>query len=525
MKLDLPTLYANLNTATPGGTPSWGTSIGQGSGHRVSFEDMGDFLPSLLYRQISDLNKVKLPLGRGGHITTYALAGVDYGIIQAAYYEKVYVNGKEIVDGKYVLVISKEYATVKHIGRLTLKYGANIDYDGVKVNEDCLQKIPTTLGIATNAAWFVNEISVRNQDELHFTLYVVDPTGPVTYPTSAARKAALTSILTTAATPAIPGAFDTSDRQKYPYQLILFGAPGTGKSHYIDDLVPQRYQIRTTFHPDSDYASFVGSYKPVMTDVPVTGAPTPTTKKELSYKFVAQAFTKAYVRAWSAPTEPVFLIIEEINRGNCAQIFGDIFQLLDRGNSGNSVYPIDADDDLCQYLEEEFTGVSISDLDVKNGNKLSFPPNLFIWATMNTSDQSLFPIDSAFKRRWIWKYIAIKDEAMGHFFMMNGTRHDWWKFVQYVNGKINTITSSADKQLGYWFVVPDVSSTEISASQFVSKVLFYLWNDVYKDYTENPDSIFRKGTSTGDELSFASFYSGDKIDEPVVEAMLAFNKV
>ena len=218
-------------------------------------------------------------------------------------------------------------------------------------------------------------------------------------------------------------------------------------------------------------------------------------------------------------------IIEEINRGNCAQIFGDLFQLLDRDSNGKSVYPVNADDDLRQYLEEEFSGVSIPDLDIKNGIKIALPSNLFIWATMNTSDQSLFPIDSAFKRRWNWKYIAIKDEAKGHCFKINGTTHDWWTFINYVNGKINTITSSADKQLGYWFAIPDVNSTEISAAQFVSKVLFYLWNDVYKDYTENPDSIFRKGTSTGDELSFASFYNGDTIDESVVDAFLSFHGV
>ena len=526
MKLDLPTLCANIDTVSPGGSSSWGTALGQGVGHKISFTDMDEFLPSLLYRQIADLNKVKIPLGKGGHLTKYAETGVDFGIIQAALYEKVFVNGKLIVGGHYILLISKEYSSV-HAGRFTLKYGTNIEYNGVKINEDCINRLPTTLGIAPNAGWFINDIDVKNQDELHFTAYVVDPTGPVSFPDQATRKRALMALLPASkpATSKGSGSFDTSDRQKFPYQLILFGAPGTGKSHFIDDCVPQAYQIRTTFHPDSDYASFVGSYKPVMTDVSVSGGPAPTTKKELSYKFVAQAFTRAYVRAWSAPTEPVFLIIEEINRGNCAQIFGDIFQLLDRDASGKSVYPVDADDDLRQYLEEEFKGISISDIDIKFGNKLALPPNLFVWATMNTSDQSLFPIDSAFKRRWIWKYIAIKDEAKGHFFTINGKPHDWWKFIEYVNGKINTITSSADKQMGYWFAIPDVSATEISSSQFVSKVLFYLWNDVYKDYTENPDSIFRKGNSSGDDLSFASFYKGDQVDESIVDDFLAFNGV
>ena len=531
MKLDLPTLFANITTTTPGGSSSWGTSLGQGVGHKISFTDMNEFLPSMLYRQIADLNKVQVPLGKGGHLTSYAATGVGYGIMQGALYEKVFVNGKQIVGGNYILLVTKEYSSV-HAGRFSLKYGTNIEYNGVKVNENCLNNLPATLGIAPNAAWFINDIDVRNQDELHFTAYVVDPTGPVNYPDIATRKSSLQGIIASSSTaPVGSGGLNTSNRQKYPYQLILFGAPGTGKSHYIDDLVPQQYQIRTTFHPDSDYASFVGCYKPVMTEVsipipaPATSTTTSTTKKELSYQFVAQAFTKAYVRAWSAPTEPVFLVIEEINRGNCAQVFGDIFQLLDRKSTGESVYPVDADDDLRQYLEEEFKGVSISDPSIKDGSKLVFPSNLFIWATMNTSDQSLFPIDSAFKRRWMWKYIAIKDESKGHTFKINGVQHDWWKFIKYVNGKINTITSSADKQLGYWFAIPDVSATEISADQFVCKVLFYLWNDVYKDYTESPDSIFRKGPSSGDELSFASFFSGDLVDEAVVDAFLTYNGV
>ena len=483
MRLDLPTLCANIDTTAPGGSPSWGTALGQGVGHKISFTDMDEFLPSLLYCQVTDLNQVKIPLGKGGHLTKYAETGVDNGIIQAALYEKVFVNGKLIAGGRYILAITKEYSSV-HAGRFTLKYGTNIELNGVKVNEDCLSKLPGTLGIAPNAGWFINDIDVKNQDELHFTAYVVNATGPQTFPNQNARKLALLKLLphTHSAATSGPGSFQPSNRQKYPYQLVLFGAPGTGKSHYIDDNVPAQYQIRTTFHPDSDYASFVGCYKPVMIDVTTTGSPTPSTKKELSYKFVAQAFTKAYVKAWSAPTEPVFLIIEEINRGNCAQIFGDLFQLLDRDSNGKSVYPVNADDDLRQYLEEEFSGVSIPDLDIKNGIKIALPSNLFIWATMNTSDQSLFPIDSAFKRRWNWKYIAIKDEAKGHCFKINGTTHDWWTFINYVNGKINTITSSADKQLGYWFAIPDVNSTEISAAQFVSKVLFYLWNDVYKDY-------------------------------------------
>lgn len=171
-------------------------------------------------------------------------------------------------------------------------------------------------------------------------------------------------------------------------QIIIYGAPGTGKSYHIkqqleEKAVSKENQFRTTFHPDSDYSTFVGAYKPTMEgDV-------------IKYKFVPQAFLKAYVRAYQASTETVYLIIEEINRGNCAQIFGDIFQLLDRNDKGRSEYEIDADEDIKAYLEEKLG----KDSEGIKGGKLCLPSNLYIYATMNTSDQSLFPIDSAFKRR------------------------------------------------------------------------------------------------------------------------------
>ena len=135
-----------------------------------------------------------------------------------------------------------------------------------------------------------------------------------------------------------------------------------------------------------------------------TGVTLASGEKEeiITYKFIPQAFTKAYAAAWNT-TEDVFLVIEEINRGNCAQIFGDLFQLLDR-KGGRSEYLIEADTDLANYLQEALAKSPRTDIpqEIKSGERLMLPQNLYIWATMNTSDQSLFPIDSAFKRRWDW---------------------------------------------------------------------------------------------------------------------------
>lgn len=319
-------------------------------------------------------------------------------------------------------------------------------------------------------------------------------------------------------------------------QQIYYGAPGTGKSYEINEITKKYSVIRTTFHPDSDYSTFVGAYKPVMSQVElrdVSGHVVIEDGKKLkeeriTYKYVKQAFLKAYLAAWQKysnggeTTEPQFLVIEEINRGNCAQIFGDLFQLLDRADNGFSTYPIEADTDLQTEISKAFgedgeytlgegfniEGV-VSGYDgiteaVKEGRVLLLPNNLYIWATMNTSDQSLFPIDSAFKRRWDWKYVKITDAKKGWKIKCGSEECNWWTFVTEINKKIAKETSSDDKKLGYFFCKPDKNGNTISEDKFVGKVLFYLWNDVFKD---GDTSLFKVGETQEDEPSFEAFYS------------------
>ena len=320
-------------------------------------------------------------------------------------------------------------------------------------------------------------------------------------------------------------------------QQIFYGAPGTGKSHAINELTAGKDVIRTTFHPDTDYSTFVGAYKPTTKSVPVTtviGTEAVPVKdkggKEMKedkivYEFVSQAFLQAYVEAWrkysaaSENEEPQdeYLVIEEINRGNCAQIFGDLFQLLDRGDEGFSEYPIKADSDLKKLLEKEFSGLEIKNKEKINalfkggkdivaqvlaGDELLLPSNFYIWATMNTSDQSLFPIDSAFKRRWDWRYVPISDAGKKWVIEVNGAKYDWWKFLVAINDKVYHATYSEDKKLGYFFC--KANDGVISADKFVSKVIFYLWNDVFKD-SEFEGDTFKD--EDGEKLSFDKFYS------------------
>ena len=272
-----------------------------------------------------------------------------------------------------------------------------------------------------------------------------------------------------------PAKLFEEDDDSLAKNTIVFGAPGTGKSYTIKQFRMKMGAKYTsiTFHPDTDYASFVGCYKPTKDEE----------RNEITYKFVPQAFTKAYVNAWMED-KPYCLIIEEINRGNCAQIFGDIFQLLDREND-TSEYDNDTDTDLAKYLQEALANSIHPDIteEIRNGRKMMLPRNLWILATMNTSDQSLYPMDSAFKRRWEWKYIPFEKDKQDFYIIVDDVAYSWSAFLDAINYNIYEVTQSEDKQLGFRFVNP--SSRKISASTFVNKVLFYLWNDIFKDRSEN----------------------------------------
>lgn len=337
-----------------------------------------------------------------------------------------------------------------------------------------------------------------------------------------------------------PDVTKKDSESKSSLQQIFYGAPGTGKSHIIKEQTKDEDVIRTTFHPDSDYSTFVGTYKPTTEFAPVLAiigdkaVETGREEKRISYEFVCQAFLQAYVAAWKKMAEAKqevapkkqFLVIEEINRGNCAQIFGDLFQLLDRNDYGYSDYPIKVDADMQKQLKRLFEGVEIENAEsinalydgrdivqeVLSGEVLLLPNNLYIWATMNTSDQSLFPIDSAFKRRWDWQYMPISEgrdkngQSKNWKIEADTQMYSWWSFIQKINDEIYDKTNSEDKKLGYYFC-KSINGV-IRVETFVSKVLFYLWNDVFKDF-DNESGIFAEpydkfyGTGTRGEVLIA----------------------
>ena len=388
-------------------------------------------------------------------------------------------------------------------------------------------------------------------------------------------------------------------------QIIYFGAPGSGKSHKVaEDLagISRENIFRTTFHPDYDYASFVGCYKPIVSSPSrqdlsfeelkshiqeeVDKNPDHTISKftikyyrsiqklletpqrkelraeiqkclqrdndgkaqhtymdkaialgeylekeglwrddsTITYAFTPQVFTNAYVRAWEHPKESVYLIIEEINRGNCAQIFGDLFQLLDRKEDGTSCYPIRADKDLADYLQHVLNGDAKRGIE---GGNLCLPPNLHIIATMNTSDQSLFPMDSAFKRRWDWEYIPINysDEVKSGQFVIsigeekNQKRYRWIDFLKVINKRIREVTRSEDKQMGNFFI-----KSSIKEKAFKSKVMAYLWHEVCKDEYGTRSNFFRSGERAGDgeEFSFNQLYDGEINSTKLLQGFMTY---
>lgn len=258
------------------------------------------------------------------------------------------------------------------------------------------------------------------------------------------------------------------------YNMIYYGIPGCGKSYLVNrDFNEQEYMVfRTTFHPEYSNSDFVGQIIPK------------TEGDEIKYKFQEGPFSIALLNALKNPNKKVCLIIEEINRGNASAIFGDIFQLLDRKHDGSSIYSI-INEPIRKYLNDN--GINV--------NKITIPSNLWIIATMNTNDQNVFTLDTAFKRRWRMHRIINKfkdedyDKKLAKMYIP-GSSYNWEQFITAINEQIlrknPTGLNSEDKQLGIYFVTENELSVEPVNSdieiidKFIEKVLLYIWDDVAK---------------------------------------------
>lgn len=685
MTIDITSFFFNSSIEGATATSAWGTSIGQSKSKECRIEDekpgVLELLTGMLYKSVADKSRVDLSAG-----------SPNREVLLCSLFDKVYINNQLLEGHSFVLIMVRERSK-SHDGRLLISYPPYAKVDGNPINQSAIDAMATNIGCTSDGCWFVHDISIRNQDELHFSSIVVDKDKPKVYTgTSKQRSEEWNNLVEVKREYTLPelGAilkdmYDNAESGKqvamiyifvFKYgehlvdiyksseliaaaglnasyyaevdkayniyrfaakkryilpgqsaklstnlpsskQTIFYGSPGTGKSWTVQndilDGVKDDFIFRTTFHPDTDYSAFVGCYKPIKTKVEKTRrvlsaedlaaiyvrdvVPTEHLKTghieprikfgieyceyfggslgkydinnvlelagielatgciedrvgmtyvkygvsvglkldaskntgTITYDFVPQVFTEAYVKAWQHPTEQVYLVIEEINRGNCAQIFGDLFQLLDR-KKGVSEYPVKAETALAEYLSNVLEGDAAEG--IRDG-KLSLPANLNIIATMNTSDQSLFPMDSAFKRRWDWKYIpttppADKSRTMELSFKDKTTtkygttidagdyEYDWTEFLEKINEKIQNATHSDDKQLGFWFVKTEEGAEEITISSFVSKVVFYLWNDVFKDMgakDSNPFTIKVDGKNV--VMSFNSFFEMNSLGQIV----------
>ena len=269
--------------------------------------------------------------------------------------------------------------------------------------------------------------------------------------------------------------FNESERIKGAYNMIYYGTPGCGKSYKVNkDFNNTEFSVyRTTFHPEYSNSDFVGQIIPKSED------------DEIKYKFQEGPFTLALYDAIKNPTKKVCLIIEEINRGNASAIFGDIFQLLDRNNDGTSIYSIN-NEPIKNYLNKK--GINI--------NKITIPSNMWIIATMNTSDQNVFTLDTAFKRRWRMHRIINEfdkneeyDNKLASMYIP-GSSYTWEQFITTINIEIMrknpTGLNSEDKQIGVYFVTENelsvipINNDKDGMDKFIEKVLLYIWDDVAK---------------------------------------------
>ena len=289
--------------------------------------------------------------------------------------------------------------------------------------------------------------------------------------------------------------YNTSLETEYEWNRIIFGAPGTGKSYRLKvdaDKLLTTYggsMERVTFHPEYTYSQFVGTYKPTTNDL-----------NEIRYEFVPGPFMRVYVEALrSARTlnpQPCLLLIEEINRAKVASVFGDVFQLLDRDDNGVSEYDIVASEDIKKYLVKELGGQT------SDYNKIQIPNNMFIWASMNSADQGVYPMDTAFKRRWNFEYIGIDEndsEIKGHLSLgkdNNKMDIDINTLRKAINQKLSQdFKVNEDKLIGPFFisksllkVKDDTDDSLLNPDKFIkafkSKVIMYLYEDAAKQFKQ-----------------------------------------
>ena len=509
MRLDFATFAFGYRIKVGGGTPNWATALGQSTKNNYRINDTPDIkeiLKGMIYSAV-DLAKISTKIGKGG--ATVSGTDPNNPFVLASLFSNVYVNDTLVTGGKFVLLITRD-DSASHTGRLRLKYGPHNTFSDTLgrsySNNDFFAKVRSQFGLSDSACWFVSDISIRNQNELRMRTIFVDKHNTVEYDDTQALHRAWEELA-----PEIPEVIE----RRIGKNILLYGVPGSGKSWTVKhEYCPNEdFMERVVFHPDYTYADFVGQIMPV----------TSKSGDKVTYRFVPGPFTRILKQAIADSENDYFLVIEEINRGNAPAIFGDIFQLLDRSQGkigepprGNSVYGI-TNTDIARYvLIKDITNASDEDVEFAEKQLIHLPSNLSIIATMNTSDQNVFTLDTAFQRRWHMRLIDNDINNARHKKILEtpicDTQISWKKFLKEINAYIisdSIISSSEDKRFGIYFVTQD----ELTDPQkWAEKILKYLWDDAFKfdhekvfDTTINKslDMVIKAFTSAKEEDRFS----------------------
>lgn len=499
MRIDFASLAFGYTVLTGGNTPNWATALGQGKDHKINVSsEIDDILRGMTYKAVSS-EKISTKIGKGGNVVHGS--SPDSPILSGAVFEDVYINDTPIIGGKFILIITRD-TSKSHAGRLRLKYGpANTYNDSGEIysNEMFYSKVREQLKMADDACWFVSDISIVEQSKVILKTTIVNALASVDYSDRDALHSAWEKLDST-----LLGISDF-DIAKGGVNELYYGVPGAGKSFMVDERINGATFERVVFHPDYTYSDFVGQIMPRIKQY--------GDSEKLSYEFTPGPFTKALQSAESDTASMTYLVIEELNRGNAPAIFGDIFQLLDRGPNGEGKYSITNFDIAKAVYGDE-------------GHEIRIPSNLSILATMNTSDQNVFTLDTAFQRRWNMKYVENKIHEAEHAQNTIGSSNvTWEQFASVVNEELLNYTAelgnSEDKQLGAYFVRPD----ELTDSVFSEKALKYLWDDAFK---MDHDIIFSTNIkSIGDIILEHKRGSGDPLkrilNSEIYKRMIQYN--
>ena len=463
MKLNLGSVYFNVVISAGGANPSWGTEMGQGAGYKFNFENQSRFLEGMMYKSVEPSKEsIYCPLGKGGNKQD------EYEYISAALFDKIFVNGIRVENARFLLLIVKKIKGNYHVGRMTLKYGDNIKYREENINENCYKQIEKTLGIS--GAWFVSELDILDQEELHFNAIILDREKNLTFDTNEDWKQCLHGKLEEERSL-------TYDGEIAP--IIYFGVPGTGKTFSCQNEVLQKYHPKdkffVTFHQSFSYEEFVEGIKPVMERDNIQY----TIEKGVFYKACDRAAVLAGYASLrecllddAKTREKVFsnailskktvvVCIDEINRANVSAVFGDLISLIEPSKRlGAGATELTT---ILPYSKEMF----------------GIPANLFIVGTMNTADRSIQVLDTALRRRFQFK------EYLPDYDVLRNEKAK--TILQAINGRIRALLGQ-DRQMGHSYFY-DIEASAADESIRILKALTnkiipllqeYFYNDVEK---------------------------------------------